>query len=99
MAVFKQIKLMQTEIAQIERLEDGYDFMSLPYDSQKKIHKIMSDISSLEIALGRSICQCPMCSSQQNDMVKYSENYIVWVCTECYDKYLKSKKNFLLNKQ
>jgi len=52
-----------------------------------ELHYLEGTKHKLHSLKRRSICECPICTKQDRDMV-YIESHDVWYCVECYEKNL-----------
>ena len=57
--------------------------LDLPPEELAELHYLEGTKHKLYSLMRRSICECPICTKQDRDMV-YIESHDVWYCVECH---------------
>ncbi len=58
--------------------------LELPPEEEAELYYLQGTKSKLFSLLSKSICSCPICTSQDKDMV-YIEDHQEWYCVECQE--------------
>ena len=58
--------------------------LDLPPKEEKELYYLQGTIHKLNSALSKSICECPLCTQTDKDMV-YIDLYETWYCVECQE--------------
>jgi len=56
----------------------------LPPEEEVELYYLQGTKHELSSLISKSICECPICSSQDKDMV-YIDFHKEWYCVECYE--------------
>lgn len=61
--------------------------LDLPPEDLAELHYLEGTIHKLLSLKSRSICECPICTKQDRNMI-YIESHDVWYCVECHENKL-----------
>lgn len=74
------------EIDILDNFDSLYEaWLDLKPEEQKEVAYLQGTIHELLTSLNNSICVCPLCTSEDKDMVYIPENE-TWYCIECQEK-------------